>query len=454
VHRAMTSADGSVPEFVSSLEPSFRAQEMSFAVSMIAANIDLTSAAERRTWWQRVLGRQPEGVPGTWVAAEERAIAHLDRKSVWLHNSVRGAIGLGVAVLVADLVGVQHSFWVVLGTLSVLRSNALNTGQNALRGLAGTVGGFVVGGLIVAAAGSDTSVLWTLLPFAVLFAGLAPAAFSFAAGQAGFTVAVVILFNIIEPSGWKVGLVRVEDVALGCAVSLVVGAVFWPRGAGSALGAALADAYSISAEYLRSAVEFGSVRCDGSPVVVPPPREESLRAAAAARRLDDAFREFLAERGAKRIPLRDVTTLITGVAGLRLAADAVLDLWDREDGTPAADRAAARRELTAAGERVAGWYDGMAAALSTGGSVPDPLERDAAGDGRLIEAARTDLTDASGHGNTTAVRMIWSGDHLDAARRLQMTVIEPARLAAKAVASVRELPGRRTLMATRSGGRR
>ncbi len=200
-------------EPVSALEPTFRAQEMSFAVSAVAGNIELTAAAERRTWWQRLLGRQPEGIVGTVAAAEQRANAHLDRNSVWLHNSLRGALGLGAAVLVAAEWDLQHAFWVVLGTMSVLRSNALSTGQNALRGLAGTVAGFIAGGLIVYAVGTDTTVLWVLLPIAVLLAGLAPAAFSFAAGQAAFTVTVVILFNIIDPTGWKVGLVRVEDVA-------------------------------------------------------------------------------------------------------------------------------------------------------------------------------------------------------------------------------------------------
>jgi len=40
-------------------------------------------------------------------------------------------------VLVASLIGAEHSFWVILGSLSVLRSNALSTGQNAVRGLLG-----------------------------------------------------------------------------------------------------------------------------------------------------------------------------------------------------------------------------------------------------------------------------------------------------------------------------
>ena len=132
-------------ELVSALDPGFRAQELSFAASQIASNIELAAAAERRTWMERLLGRRPAGLVGPLASAQERAAAHVQRHSVWLHNSVRGAIGLALAVLVANLAGVQHSFWVVLGTLSVLRSNALSTGQNVVRGLVGTAAGFVVG---------------------------------------------------------------------------------------------------------------------------------------------------------------------------------------------------------------------------------------------------------------------------------------------------------------------
>ena len=243
--------------------PSFRAQELSFAVSAIARNIDLTAAAERRSWLERLLGRQPAGLAGTLPAARERAAAHVERHSVWLHNSVRGAVGLGLAVLVANLTGVQHSFWVVLGTLSVLRSNALNTGQNvgARRCSARSSGSSSARPCSRSSARTPT-LLWFLLPLAILLAGVAPAAISFAAGQAAFTLTLVILFNIIQPAGWQIGLVRVEDIALGCAVSLVVGLLFWPRGAAAALSRALAEAYADSAGYLARAVEFGMLRCD------------------------------------------------------------------------------------------------------------------------------------------------------------------------------------------------
>ena len=103
-------------------DPAFRTEELSYAVSLIARNTELTAAAERRSWQERWLGRQPEVRRGRVSAARERITSYLEPHSVWLHNSLRGAAGLGLAVLAARLTGVQHSFWVVLGALSVLRS--------------------------------------------------------------------------------------------------------------------------------------------------------------------------------------------------------------------------------------------------------------------------------------------------------------------------------------------
>ena len=415
---------------VGALDPTFRAQELSFVVVQIGTNIEAVAAAERRSWVERLLGRgAPAGLPGPLASAQERAASHFERHSVWLHNSLRGGAGLGLAVLIASLTGAQHSFWVVLGALSVLRSNALSTGQNALRGLLGTVAGFVAGAALLALIGSNTTILWLALAPAVLVAGFAPAAVSFAAGQGAFTLTLVILYNILEPAGWRVGLVRVEDVALGCAVSLLVGILLWPRGAGSALARALADAYEEGAAYLTAAVRFGMGRCDSGFPVDEAPEGQAARAAASARRLDDAFRTFLAERGAKRQPLAGVIGLVTGVAGLRLAAEAVLDLWRRDDGTGAAARSEARIALVDDAQAVAGWYEHLANGLVSARAVPDPLPADAAADRRLLDALRADLAGAAPEGVAAAVRMIWTADHLDAARRLQATLVEPARAA-------------------------
>jgi uncharacterized membrane protein YccC len=438
--------DGREPpasDVISALDPGFRAQEISFAVWQIATNVDLAAAAERRGWVDQLLGRRPAGFPGPLATAQERAESHVGRQSQWLQNSVRGAIGLGLAVLIANLSGVQHAFWVVLGTLSVLRSSALSTGQNVVRGLLGTVAGFVVGGLLVVLIGTNTTVLWLALPLAILFAGLAPAAISFAAGQAAFTLTLLILFNLLAPEGWRIGLVRIEDVAIGGAVSVAVGFLFWPRGAGAALGKALAEAYADSAAYLAAAVRFGIGRCDTVAPSVAAPTGEAMRAASAARRLDDTFRSYLAERGAKPVPLAEVTGLVTGVAGLRLAGDAVLDLWQHGDDG-GGDRAAACRELVASSEEMTGWYRDFAGSLAGRGHVPEPLDHDARADQRLVEAVGHELRGEDGEATATAVRVIWTGDHLDAARRLQAMLAEPARtaVAQHALGAPADLPRR------------
>jgi uncharacterized membrane protein YccC len=413
---------------ISSLDPSFRAQELSFVVVQIAANTERAAQAARRSWIDRLLGRQPEGIEGPLTAAQERAGSHVERHSLWLQNSLRGAAALGLAVLVADLSSVQHGFWVAFGTLSVLRSNALSTGQNLVRALVGTTAGFVVGGVIVYVIGSNTTVLWVVLPFAILLAGLAPAAVSFAAGQAAFTLTLLILFNILAPAGWKIGLVRVEDIALGGGVSLVVGLLFWPRGAAAAFGRALAQAYVDCVQYLADAVAYGVGRCDVGGPQSPAPREQAARAASASRRLDDTFRGYLTERGSKPARLSEITGLVTGVAGVRLAADAVLDLWSG-DGAHGGDRSAARRELMSASDHMTSWYGHFAASLTGSEAVPEPLAADQVADGRLVDAVGRDLRDSDGQATATGIRVIWTGDHLDAVRRLQEALVEPARAA-------------------------
>ncbi|MGO4534941.1 FUSC family protein [Leifsonia sp. 2MCAF36] len=418
-------AGGVAEALVTTLDPGFRAQELAYAVSTVGTTISLTARAERRTWWQRMLGRQPGGLSGPVAAAAERASGYVGWSSVWLRNSIRGAIALGLAVLLANVTGVEHSFWVVLGTLSVLRSNALSTGQTVLRGVLGTVIGVVLGAAVLFVIGANQVVLWIVLPLAILVAGVAPAAISFAAGQAAFTVVLVLLFNIIAPTGWTVGLIRIEDIALGCAVSLAVGALFWPRGAAASLRRALSDAYRESIRYLEAAVTYGVGERDAEGSYGGELRAQSTRAAAASRRLDDAFRTYLAERGTKRRPLAEVSASVTGVAGVRQASDAIAELWR---GQPPGDRhtAEARGALNDALLGLEAWYRELAAQLVARGPLPEPVPSDPTMVGRLAgavlesQAASPDMHDVS-----TAVRIIWTADYLQVVSRLETVIVAP-----------------------------
>ena len=300
----------------------FHAQAISLAVRGLVADALIatrradpeTIAARRRGWY----GAQPEG-----TEAERRAAAvsgavgvltrHASIRSVWFLNSLRASLALAVAVLVADVSGVQHGFWVVLGTLSVLRTNAASTESTALRALGGTVIGFVVGALLLLGIGTSTPALWAALPIAIAVAAYAPGTLPFIFGQAAFTVVIVVLFNLLVPVGWKVGLLRIQDVAIGCLVSLVVGALFWPRGAASVVGDDLADAFRIGAAYLTESVDWAlGTRHD--------PPDAGPAAVTAGIRLDEALRGFLAEQGTKHLSKADLWMLVMATMRLRLTA--------------------------------------------------------------------------------------------------------------------------------------
>ncbi|MGA7834338.1 MAG: FUSC family protein [Acidimicrobiales bacterium] len=413
--------DDSVDRFLSSLEFSFRSREIGYASGRIATDVELAVTAERRRFFERVLGQEPDFATA-WASARARFRSHFKSHSVWLHNSIRGAIGLSIAVLVAEETGVQHAFWVILGALSVLRSNALNTGQNALRAVGGTIAGFVIGAALVALIGTNLTLLWFILPIALLVAGFAPTAISFAAGQAGFTLTLVILYNILEPVGWRVGLVRVEDVAIGCAVSAGVALLFWPRGAGGEFGVAMRSAYAASVAFLAAAaVESGeSVRVASSAT-----SGDAERAAAASRRLDDAFRTYLAERGAKPVPLADVTTLVKGVATLRLCAEAIVDRSDRVVSDDGSWRAAHER-LRSDVESTVGWYEGFAErfAHDTSPDTPTPMD-----DSGVTSAVRDGLLGAGTPNVALAVKILWIADQLSIVQQLEPSLERAARAA-------------------------
>ena len=428
-------------DFIGTLETTFRAQELASAVGAIGKTVELAATDLSRTGWQRLLGRGVPDVAGSpsTISVRRRAAAHFEPHSVWLRNSVRAGAALGLAVLIVEISNVPHSFWVVLGALAVLRSNALSTGQNALNAFLGTAAGIVIGGVLVYFIGAHTVALWLIFPVAIFFGALAPTAISFAAGQTGFTITLVILFNLIGPAGWQVGIIRIEDVAIGCGVSLVVGLLFWPRGAASVMSRSLSEALSDTAFYLGRTIDYGLTRCDRADAPASPPTDEATRAAATSRRLDDAFRNFLTERGAKHYLLADLITLMNAVAVLRQTGDAILELWSGA-GLSEGDRTRARREVRGSGDRLTAWFEQAAEALLGQGQTPHPTAIDSSANARLIAALAQDLSGEDNRGAAAAVRVLWTEEHIDAARRLEVKVAEPV----EKVYAVRRSSGRGT----------
>ena len=385
----------------------FHAQAIAGCVLACSAEAAVAEGLAAPAWRQK----QRQRFAGLRAAGRERvssaaatAARHASVRSVWFVNSLRAAIALGAAVAVADLSSVQHGFWVVLGTLSVLRSNAASTGSTALRALGGTVLGFLVGAALLLAIGSGATALWIVLPFSVFVAAYAPGTAPFAVGQAAFTVTVAVLFNLLAPVGWRVGILRVEDVAIGCAVSVLVGAMFWPRGVAAVVGDDLADAYRAGAAYLAEAVRFAAG-------LGAPAPGGAATAVATAERLDDALRGFIAERGSKRVRRVELWRLVGGTLRLRLTALAIAEL-----PPDAAGRAGAAAALERRAEALDGWYARLAQQLDRPrGLPPAALSPPVLGPETVVH---------EGAGSHYAV---WLCEHLDHLAEHLDELIAPAR---------------------------
>jgi hypothetical protein len=403
--------------FESALEPPFRIRVISYSARQVAGYALLASGiAAPELDELDVAGGDPRTRPtrAALQATQQFAVEHTGAGSVWLRNSVRGAAGLTVAVYIAQRSGLQHSFWVVLGTLSVLRSNALSTGWSVVSALAGTAAGIVLGATLVIAIGTHEHVLWGVLPVAVLFAAYAPRAISFAAGQAAFTVVLFVLFNIIQPTGWTVGLVRIEDVAIGFAISLGVGLLFWPRGAATVLRESLASAYGRSADYVVAAARQITV---GDPSSESAGSGEAAAAAAALHQLDDAFRQSLAERSAGPVNLESVGALVAGAARVRRAAQSLSALGRMTEGDARLTRCGENLESEIHALR--SWFITLGDSFIHSTVVPPPHLRDAQGRRRLLDCVRAAVTDGDGTTVPSALVLLWANQHLDSLWRLE-----------------------------------
>ncbi len=435
---SLTEGDATAPESASSdarraapaeesslagaLDPGFHARALGVATEMVADAALESAGAEAVV--DRRLGMGDESTANLYAY---RLLSHLSFRSVWFRNAVRGAIGLAIAVAVVEVTDVQHGFWVVLGTMSVLRSNALGTGATALRAVSGTAVGFVAGSVIMIGVADHSDLLWALLPLAVLVSGIAPSMISFVAGQAAFTLMVVILFNIIQPIGWKVGLTRIEDVAIGCGVSIVVGLLFWPRGATAALGRALSSAFVASSGYLADAVDRLTIT--RRHVDTAAGQEASHRAYLL---LDDAFRQFFAERGAKVVPVETIARLFTGSNRLRLAAYTLASLPVRPPaaGQPEVESVAIAeavlRDSYASTHR---WYRDFADLLADRRTA---LDLPAPHDDVLHRVLRTAFDDVRTQQRSdrvqTTLQMLWADELLENQSQMQIDLLASANL--------------------------
>jgi uncharacterized membrane protein YccC len=283
---------------------------------------------------------------------------HLESPSTVLQASLRVAIGLALAVWVARSFGFSHGFWVVLGTIQVLRSNALGTGRTIILAVLGNVIGVVIGGLFAAVAGNHPALMWIAFPIAVFGAAYSATTIGFMLSQAAFTINLIVVFNLISPAGWQVGLVRIEDLIVGALISLLVGLLLWPQGARRELARGLGSVYQSLDAYLGQA--FDRVLGFDASSPADTARQVVIRA---RDRAGESFETFTTERGVRPSEQEAAAFLLSSANHLILAGD-LLGVIAGAMGYSASGRGEGGREVREQVRRMLGEYRGLADRLS------------------------------------------------------------------------------------------
>ncbi|WP_372407802.1 FUSC family protein [Streptomyces luteireticuli] len=319
-----------------------------------------------------------------------RLSVHLTPRSVLLRNALRIAAALACARLVAGALSLPHGFWVLLATLSLMRTSAADTRAALLPAFAGTALGALVSVGMLEAVGERPLVYAVLTPVVFLLG------FSFGAvagpmwTQAVMTLTFMVLFGQVSYPGWDLPALRFVNVVVGGLIGAAAGLLAWPRGAYGQLRADVGEFLLRSAAGCRAVAGrlCHAVHDDGSDVLLPARRAMLLAQA--------THLEYSGERAARQHGSTDPPWGAYMLAGYDVVTGGALLLGRHRGGGHGPPPPEAAAELAALAERVAGECVRSARALARPGA-PGPLAdpNPARASGPLRAADGTSTADSS-----------------------------------------------------------
>ncbi|MBZ6474213.1 FUSC family protein [Streptomyces griseocarneus] len=291
-----------------------------------------------------------------------RLRAHLTPRSVHLQNAVRLALALAAARTIAGALDLSHGFWVLLATLSLMRTSAADT-RTALRpAFAGTVGGAGAAALLLLAVGDVPPFYAAVLPLVLLVGFTAGPLLGPAWNQAAFTLAFVLMFSQLSSPDWRLSAVRLLDVLIGGAIGALASLLAWPRGGRGELRCTLADVLVEGAAGCRAVTGLLCGR-PGPADPMRPARRTMILAEA-------SYCQYQTERmGERGVDPPWEAALVAGYRMLRGGELMLIRYRERAGDEPLPEDAAA--ELTALAERVTGECLRAADALRRGDAAED-----------------------------------------------------------------------------------
>jgi uncharacterized membrane protein YccC len=223
---------------------------------------------------------------------------------------------MGVAGVVSEVLPLQRSYWVPLTVAIVLKPDYGSVFARALQRGIGTIVGAVLGAVLLAAFHGA----WLLVPFGVL-AALLPYGRNRNYGLLAtfLTPLVVVLVDLLTPTGWRLAEDRLVDTLIGCAIVLVIGFAPWPMAWYAQLPGKFGQAALDVCGYMREALGASASVPSGSAAVAA----RSRRLRATYRALGDLRAEFQRTMSEPPSVSRGATAWWPALVGLEQVLDAV-----------------------------------------------------------------------------------------------------------------------------------
>ncbi|MGW4461434.1 FUSC family protein [Micromonospora sp. NPDC004704] len=184
----------------------------------------------------------------------QRYRVHLTPRSVHFQGAARIALALAAARVVAGYLNLDHGFWVLLATLTLLRTSAADTRTTLRPAVIGTVLGATAGaGLLLVT--DRPEVYRGVLPVAMVLAFAVGPLLGLAWGQGFVTLLLTALFAQIGPASLRIVQARFTDVLVGAVIGVLAGLLLWPRGGGGELRRSLANYLDAAASSTEETVD-------------------------------------------------------------------------------------------------------------------------------------------------------------------------------------------------------
>jgi uncharacterized membrane protein YccC len=200
----------------------------------------------------------PAARPGLSERLRERAGRVRDQliggRVAWTFT-IRLMVCAGVGAVVSEVLPLQRSYWVVLTVGIIMKPDLGSVFARALQRGIGTVVGAILGAAILAVVPYGPLLL---IPLGIL-AALQPYGKSrnFGLTATFLTPLVVVLIDLLAPSGWQLAGDRAIDTVLACAIVLVFGYLPWPGSWYAYLPAKFAGGLHVVADYMEEALADG-----------------------------------------------------------------------------------------------------------------------------------------------------------------------------------------------------